>query len=108
MLAQPAIQAGRHVARTLRRLERGDPPEPFRYRDKGIMATIGRNAGVAEIGPLRLKGFVGWIAWLAVHLYFIIGFRNRVAVLLRWAWEYVFYDRPIRFVVRTAARRDGG
>lgn len=104
MLAPPAMQQGRHVARNLRREARGDPPLPFRYRDKGIMATIGRNAGVVEIGRVRLTGFAGWVGWLAVHLYFIIGFRNRIAVLLRWAWEYVFYDRPIRFVVRAARR----
>ena len=100
MLAPPAMQQGRRVARNLLREADGRPPVPFRYRDKGIMATIGRNAGVAEIGPVKVKGFVGWVTWLAVHLYFIIGFRNRIAVLLRWAWDYIFYDRPIRFVIQ--------
>lgn len=106
MLAPPAMQQGRHVARTLRGELREVPPRPFHYRDKGIMATIGRNAGVAAFGPFRLTGFVGWIAWLVVHLYYIIGFRNRIAVLTRWAWEYVFYDRPIRFVIRAARRME--
>ena len=101
MLAPPAMQQGRRVARNLVRATEGRSLQPFRYRDKGIMATIGRNAGVAEIGPAKLKGFVGWVTWLAVHLYFIIGFRNRIAVLLRWAWDYIFYDRPIRFVIRS-------
>ena len=62
------------------------------------MATVGRNAGVACIRGISLKGWFGWVSWLGVHLFFIIGFRNRVAVMLRWAWNYFFYDRPIRFI----------
>ena len=81
---------------------------PFRYRDPGIMATIGRNAGVARIGKLELKGWSGWVTWLVVHLYFIIGFRNRVSVLLRRGWNYLFYDRPIRFMYRDAQTRPPG
>ena len=99
MLSAPAIQAGRYAARAILALERGREPRPFRYVDKGIMAVIGRHAAVAELGPLRLRGFPGWLTWLVVHLYFLIGFRNRFAVLLRWGWNYVFYDRPIRFIV---------
>jgi NADH dehydrogenase len=101
MLAQPAIQAGRSVARNILRHVDGRPMRPFRYADKGIMAVIGRHAGVAQIGRLALRGWLGWVTWLAVHLYFIIGFRNRIAVLLRWAWNYIFYDRPIRFILPT-------
>lgn len=100
MIAQPAIQEGRHVASTILRLESSLPLESFRYRDKGIMATIGRHSAVAEVKRFALKGVVGWFAWLVLHLYFIIGFRNRVAVLFSWAWNYVFYDRPIRLVTR--------
>jgi NADH dehydrogenase len=100
MIAQPAIQGGAHVARTILRLETNEPLRPFRYRDKGIMATIGRHAAVAQIGKLAFKGVLGWYAWLALHLYFIIGFRNRAAVLLSWAWNYVFYDRPIRLITQ--------
>jgi NADH dehydrogenase len=99
MLAQPAIQAGRAVAASILRDLAGRPPRPFRYKDPGIMATVGRNAGVALIRGIRLKGWFGWVTWLAVHLLFIIGFRNRVAVMLRWAWNYFFYDRPIRFII---------
>ena len=99
MLSAPAIQAGRYVARAILTLEHGRVPEPFRYVDKGIMAVIGRNAAVAQVGPLRMKGLLGWLAWLMVHLWFLIGFRNRFAVLMRWGWNYVFYDRPIRFIV---------
>jgi NADH dehydrogenase len=100
MMAPPAMQAGRHAADNALRLLRGEPLRAFRYRDKGIMATIGRSAAVAAIGRLRLKGFVGWLFWLALHLYFLIGFRNRVAVLLEWAWDYFRWDRPIRIIAR--------
>jgi NADH dehydrogenase len=99
MLSAPAIQAGRYVARAILSLDRGQQPAPFRYLDKGIMAVIGRNAAVAQVGPLKMKGLLGWLAWLMVHLYFLIGFRNRFAVLLRWGWNYLFYDRPIRFII---------
>ena len=102
MLSAPAMQQGRRVARNFLREARGQAPRPFRYRDKGIMATIGRHAGVAKFGRLALRGFPGWVAWLVVHLYFIIGFRNRFAVLSLWAWNYFLHDRPIRFVVRAA------
>ncbi len=101
MMAPPAMQAGRHAADNILRDIRGQSARPFRYRDKGIMATIGRNAGVARIGRLKLKGFTGWIAWLLIHLYFLIGFRNRVAVFLQWGWNYFKYDRPIRIITRS-------
>jgi len=106
MLAPPAMQEGRYVARSIMRLDRGQELTPFRYHDKGILATIGRNAAVAKVGPLALTGFIGWVTWLVVHLYYIIGFRNRFAVLLRWAWNYVFYDRPIRFIWRIARMKE--
>jgi NADH dehydrogenase len=99
-MAPPAMQAGRQVADNILRALRGEAMVPFRYRDKGIMAVIGRNAGVARIGGLDLKGFVGWAGWLFVHLYYLIGFRNRLAVLARWAWYYLLYDRPIRIIAR--------
>ena len=100
MLSAPAMQQGRCVARNIVRAARGQEPRPFRYVDKGTMATIGRSAAVAEIGPLKLKGLVGWLAWLFVHLYYIIGFRNRLVVLVEWAWDYFRYDRPIRIIAR--------
>ncbi|MEJ2151509.1 MAG: NAD(P)/FAD-dependent oxidoreductase [Gemmatimonadota bacterium] len=101
MMAPPAMQAGRHAAENILHDIRDQPLQAFRYRDKGIMATIGRNAGVARIGRFKLRGFVGWIAWLLIHLYFLIGFRNRVAVLLQWGWNYFKYDRPIRIITRS-------
>jgi NADH:quinone reductase (non-electrogenic) len=99
MLSPPAMQEGRYVARAIRH---GVPPDrPFRYRDKGTMATIGRRAAVAQVGPVRLRGFLGWITWLVVHLYYLIGFRNRAIVLASWGWDYLRRDRPIRLIVRS-------
>jgi NADH dehydrogenase len=99
MLSPPAMQEGRYVARAIRR--GGEPDRPFRYTDKGTMATIGRRAAVAQVGPVRLRGFLGWITWLVVHLYYLIGFRNRAAVLASWGWDYLRRDRPIRLIVRS-------
>ena len=103
MLSPPAMQAGRYVARVIANeaRERRESVEPFRYWDKGTMATIGRNSAVAQVGRLRLRGFVGWVAWLTVHLYYLIGFRNRAAVLWSWSWYYLREDRAIRVIVRS-------
>jgi NADH dehydrogenase len=109
MLSAPAMQAGRHVARLVMNEARliSDPvanmPAPFRYRDKGTMATIGRNAAVGQIGPFKFTGFIGWVAWLTVHLYYLVGFRNRLTVFASWGWNYLRKDRPIRIIVRTDA-----
>ncbi|MBW3660346.1 MAG: NAD(P)/FAD-dependent oxidoreductase [Gemmatimonadetes bacterium] len=100
MMAPPAMQAGRHAADNVLRDLRGEPLRGFAYRDKGTMATIGRSAAVAAIGRVRLKGFPGWILWLALHLFYLIGFRNRLAVLLEWTWDYLRWDRPIRLITR--------
>jgi NADH dehydrogenase len=97
MTSPPAMQAGRYVAR---RIAGGGRDRPFRYRDKGSLATIGRTAAVAQIGPLRFTGFAGWVVWLVVHLWYLIGFENRLQVMLRWAWYYLRYDRPVRAVIR--------
>jgi NADH dehydrogenase len=105
MLSPPAMQAGRYVARSITARASGDdrPQKPFRYVDKGTMATIGRGAAVADVRGLKLKGFLGWFAWLFVHIYYLIGFRNRVAVLASWAWDYLRRDRPIRLIIRSEA-----
>jgi NADH dehydrogenase len=95
------MQEGRCVARTILGALDRRPPQAFRYVDKGIMATIGRHAAVAQLGRLRFKGFIGWVMWLVVHLYFIIGFRNRIVVLIEWAWDYFRYDRPIRSITKS-------
>src|SRR5262249_42493962 len=106
MLSPPAMQGGRYVARALLREARdrsATGSRPFRYVDKGVMATIGRNAAVAQIGSFRLTGFVGWLTWLVVHIYYLIGFRNRLAVLASWAWNYIRKDRSIRIIARSDA-----
>lgn len=93
-LAQPAIQEGRLVGEQIRRLLAGKETLPFRYRDKGIMATIGRRAAVAELkGGVRLRGTPAWLAWLGLHIVFLLGVRNRTSVLLNWAWRYVSWHR---------------
>jgi NADH dehydrogenase len=99
-VAPVAIQAGRRVAANLAGELEGRAPEPFRYRDKGSMATIGRHDAVAQLpGGLRFSGPLGWLAWLVLHLVMLIGFRNRANVLVNWAWNYVTYDRGSRLIV---------
>jgi NADH dehydrogenase len=105
MLIPVAMQEGKHVAATIRDVLRGYGATNFRYRDPGIMATIGRNSAVAQLGPVRLSGFLGWLMWLTVHLVNVVSFRSRVVVLVNWAWDYLFFDRPIRLIVRAADDR---
>jgi NADH dehydrogenase len=102
MLIPVAMQEGKHVAATIKDVLRGYGATNFRYKDPGIMATIGRNSAVAQLGPVRLTGFLGWLMWLGVHLVNVISFRSRLVVLVNWAWDYLFYDRPIRLIVRAA------
>jgi NADH dehydrogenase len=97
-VAPAAIQEGIHAARSIA----GKGHEPFRYRDKGSLATIGRAAAVADFGFVKLSGFVAWFAWLAIHIFFLIGFRNRFLVITQWAWAYVTYQRGARLI--TCAR----
>jgi NADH dehydrogenase len=97
-VAPAAIQAGRHAARSIERMIRGEPPVPFRYVDKGSLATIGRNAAVAEVGPIKTAGFIAWLIWLVVHIATLIGFRNRVLVLAQWAWTYLRHERGARLI----------
>ncbi len=105
MLIPVAMQEGRHVGATIKDLLRGYGATNFRYTDPGIMATIGRNSAVAQLGPIRLTGFLGWLMWLFVHLINVISFRSRIVVLVNWAWDYFFFDRPIRLIVRAADDR---
>jgi NADH dehydrogenase len=91
---QQAACAAENIARTLQGLQ----PRAFRYRDKGTLATIGRNAAVAQFGPLQFSGFPAWFLWLTVHIVLLIGFRNRLIVLINWAWNYFSYDRALRLI----------
>jgi NADH dehydrogenase len=99
MMAPVAIQMGELAAANIMRQLDGGKPLPFRYRDPGLLATIGKNAAVARIHGLELKGFPAWVVWLLVHLLAIVGFRNRLMVLINWAWDYLFYDREDRIIV---------
>ena len=98
-VAPAAIQMGVHAAGNVLRAARGEASLPFRYRDKGSLATIGRRRAVAVIGALRLSGLVAWLAWLGVHIFFLIGFRNRFVVMFTWAWAYLTYDRSARLIL---------
>jgi NADH dehydrogenase len=100
-VAPAAMQQGRHAARNVLRALRGEPHLAFTYRDKGSLATIGRARAVAELFGLRVTGVTAWLAWLFVHVWFIIEFRSRVAVILQWAWTYLTFGRGSRLIVET-------
>ena len=95
-----AMQQGRHAARNILRMIRGEKPQPFRYFDKGSMATIGRNKAVADLKFFLLSGLLAWLAWLFVHIIFLVGFRNRLLVLIQWAWAYLTFDKGARLITR--------
>ena len=100
MVAPVAIQMAEAVARNIVRTLRATPLREFRYRDQGTLATIGRNAAVAHVFGLQLSGFPAWVMWLVVHIIQLIGFRNKLFVLLNWAWDYFFYERAARLITR--------
>jgi NADH dehydrogenase len=95
-VAPAAMQMGRYVADRIR----GRSTKLFRYRDKGSLATIGRSAGVADFGWIKFSGFPAWTAWLGVHIFFLIGFQNRLLVMIQWAWNYMSRNRSARLIVR--------
>ena len=97
-VAPAAIQEGQHAALAIERAVGGQPLRPFRYNDKGSLATIGRAAAVADLGRIKMSGFFAWLAWLAIHIFFLIGFRNRFLVITQWAWAYLTYQRGARLI----------
>jgi NADH dehydrogenase len=97
-VAPAAIQQGQHAARNILATLDGRPQEPFHYNDKGMLATIGRGAVVGKIGRFKFKGFIAWLLWLFVHILFVIGFRNRLIVMIQWAWSYITFDRGARLI----------
>ncbi len=97
-VAQVAMQGGAHAARNIARALRQEPLTPFRYRDYGSMAVIGRASAVADIGPFKASGFVAWLMWVFLHVFWLIGFRNRLAVMSEWAWAYVTLQRRVRLI----------
>lgn len=97
-VAPAALQMGRHLARTIQNDLTGRPRTPFRYKDKGNLATIGRAAAVAEIARLKLSGLAAWLVWVFVHILYLVGFRNRLLVMIQWSWAYLTYQRGIRLI----------
>jgi len=105
-VAPAAMQMGRHTAGNIVRAAGGSAMLPFRYRDKGSLATIGRLAGVADFGRIRLGGPIAWLAWLGIHIFFLIGFRNRLLVIIQWAWAYLTYQRGARLITHPEGSRE--
>jgi len=95
-----AMQQGRHAARNILAMIKGRKPQRFRYWDKGTMATIGRNKAVADLKFVHLSGLPAWLAWLFVHIIFLVGYRNRLVVLFQWAWAYLTFDKGARLITR--------
>jgi NADH:ubiquinone reductase (H+-translocating) len=100
MLATVAQQEAKTAARNLERILKEKQPEPFHYKDPGLLATIGRNAAVARIWGLSFSGFIAWVIWVGLHIYRLIGFRNRILVLINWAWDYFFYENQVRLITK--------
>jgi len=103
-----AIQEGHAAARNILRAKAGMPPEPFRYFDKGFMATIGKARAVAQLGRLRMTGLLAWLSWVVVHLWYLVGFRNRLVVFLDWIWAYVISSHSARIISGRSSRPEGG
>lgn len=104
-VAQVAIQQAKLLAKNLLKIESGKPLIAFQYKDKGSLATVGRNLALAEIGKLKLKGFVAWFVWMLVHLMSIIGIKNRLFVLINWMWQYITYDQSLRLIIRPSEKK---
>ena len=103
-VAQVAIQMGKHAAHNIMRALEGQPYRPFKYKNLGNMATIGRASAVADFERFTMKGLPAWLAWLFVHIFNLIGFRNRLVVMVQWAWAYITYQRGIRLITGEDAR----
>ena len=99
-VAPVAIQQARHAADTIRRALAGQPSRPFRYRSLGNLATVGRGSAIADFGWFTLSGTVAWLAWLFVHIWNLIGFRNKIVVMTQWAWSYLTYQRSVRVITQ--------
>ena len=100
MLAQPAIQQGKNLAKNLNLITKNKKPKAFKYNDKGAMATVGRNKAVADLGNLKLSGWFAWIIWMFVHLVSLVGFRNKMVALVNWVTQYFQYNKSVRLIIR--------
>lgn len=106
-VAQPAMQQGQHLAKNLHRLLRNEPMKPFKYFNKGDLAIIGRNRAVGDLpGNIHLGGFLAWITWLFVHIYYLFGFRNKLVVLTNWIYRFFTYERGNRLIIRPFVRKE--
>ena len=97
-VCQGAMQGGRYAAATIVGTLRGKPRKPFRYKDKGSLATIGRTSAVVVIGKAQHAGFLAWLFWWVLHIFYVIGFRNRLSVILSWAWSWMTFQRGVRLI----------
>ena len=105
-LAQVAIQQGKNLGRNLIRIQEGKDPRVLHYRNKGVLATVGRNKAIADLpGKIHLKGFPGWVVWMTVHLLSLVGFRNKLIVFTNWIWNYLTYDRGVRLILRPSTKQ---
>jgi NADH dehydrogenase len=104
-VAPTAMQMGTHLGENFKRLSTGAPLKPFQYLDKGSMATIGRNKAVLDFGKLHLKGILAWLGWMFVHIFYLIGFRNKAVVFVNWVWSYFTYDKGTRLIIRPFKRK---
>lgn len=104
MMAQPAIQQGRNLGENLIRLVNDKPLKPFVYKDKGSMATVGRNKAVCDLKNIKFQGIFAWFVWMFVHLFFLIGFKNKVVVFINWVYNYIRFDREARLIIRPYKR----
>lgn len=105
MMAQPAIQQGKHLASNIISLIEKKPLKPFIYKEKGVMATIGRNKAVVDLKKLKFQGVFAWFVWMFVHLFSLIGFRNKAVVFLNWVYNYIRFDRETRLIIRPFKRK---
>jgi len=99
-VAPVAIQNAENLAKNIQRFDKGKAMQPFKYNDKGAMATIGRNKAVVDIKKLHFGGFMAWIVWMFVHLISIIGVKNKILVFINWAWNYITYDQSLRLIIK--------
>jgi NADH dehydrogenase len=105
MVAPAAVQQAVHAVANIQRAIKGRPVEDFVYKNPGSLATIGRNAAVANVAGIKFRGLAAWLVWLLVHIMRLVGFRNRLVVLINWAWDYFFYDRAVRLIVPCSSQR---
>ena len=105
-VAQVAIQQARLLAKNLEKMQLSERLIPFAYKDKGSLATVGRNLALAEMGKIKLKGFVAWFVWMLVHLMSIIGVKNRLFILINWTLLYITYDQSLRLIIKPSFKNN--